>query len=75
MGIKDKLIKVYSGNEVTVNLLRGKLEIAGVSAIIRNDSYDSYLLVAPSTVDLYIQQSDYKKAEPIISEFIKKNKA
>jgi hypothetical protein len=75
MGIKDKLIKVYSGNEVTVYLLRGKLEIAGVSAIIRNDSYDSYLLVAPSTVDLYIQQSDYKKAEPIISEFIKKNKA
>lgn len=71
---KDKLIRVYSGNEVTVNLLKGKLEIEGIFATIRNDSFDSYLLVTPSAVDLYIQQSDYKKAEPIISEFIRKNK-
>jgi hypothetical protein len=71
---ENKLMRIYSGNEVTVNLLKGKLEIAGISAIVRNDSFDSYLLTAPAAVDLYIQQSDYKKAEPIINEFTKKNK-
>jgi hypothetical protein len=72
---KDKLIRVYSGNEMTVNLLKGRLEIAGIYAAIQNDSGDSFFRGVPAAVDLYIQQSDFKKAEPIISEFIKKNKA
>ena len=71
---KNKSIRVYSGNEVTVNLLKGRLEIAGISSMIQNDSGDSLLRGVPAAVDLYIQQSDYKKAKPIISEFIKKNK-
>ena len=71
---KNKSIRVYSGNEVTVNLLKGRLEIAGISSMIQNDSGDSFLRGVPAAVDLYIRQSDYKKAEPIISEFIKKNK-
>jgi hypothetical protein len=72
---KDRLIRIYSGNEVTINLLRGRLEIEGISASIQNDSGDSFLRGSPAAVDLYIQQSDYKKAEPIINEFIDKNKA
>lgn len=71
---KNKSIRVYSGNEVTVNLLKGRLEIAGISSMIQNDSGDSLLRGVPAAVDLYIQQSDYKKAKPIISELIKKNK-
>jgi hypothetical protein len=70
---KDKLIRVYSGNEVNVNLLKGRLDIAGIYAAIQNDSDDSFLRGVPTAVDLYIQQSDYKKAEPIINEFINKN--
>jgi hypothetical protein len=72
---KDRMIRIYSGNEVTVSLLRGRLEIAGIPASIQNDSGDSFLRGVPAAVDLYIQQSDYKKAEPVINEFIKKNKA
>ncbi len=72
---KNRLIRIYSGNEVTINLLRGRLEIEGISASIRNDSGDSFLMGSPAAVDLYIQQSDYKKAEPIINEFIDKNNA
>lgn len=70
---ENKLIRVYSGNEVTVNMLKGRLDIAGISSAIQNDSNDSFLRGVPAAVDLYIQQSDYKKAEPIISEFIEKN--
>jgi hypothetical protein len=70
---KDKLIRVYSGNELNVNLLKGRLDIIGIYAAIQNDSNDSFLRGVPAAIDLYIQQSDYKKAEPIINEFINKN--
>lgn len=71
----NKLIRIYSGTEVLVNLLKDKLENTGISATIQNDSNDSFLRGVPTAIDLYIQQSDFKKAEPIINEFIKKNKA
>lgn len=71
----SKLTRIYSGTEVLVNLLKGKLENTGISATIQNDSNDSFLRGVPTAIDLYIQRSDFKKAEPIINEFIKKNKA
>jgi hypothetical protein len=75
MKAMDNLIRVYSGNEVTVHLLKGRFDIEGIQATIRNDSNDSFLQGIPVAVDLYIQQPDLKKAEKIIREFIRKNKA
>jgi len=75
MKTNNKLIRIYSGTEVLVNMLKGKLEITGISTIIQNDSNDSFLRGVPTAIDLYIQQFDFEKAEPVISEFIKKNKA
>lgn len=69
----DKLIRVYSGNEVNVNLLKGRLEILGIYAAIQNDSNDSFLRGVPAAVDLYILQSDFTKAKAIIKEFVEKN--
>ena len=76
---KNKLIRIYTGTEVSVIMLKGRLEEIGISPIIQNN-YKAGINVGfvggvQSAVDLYIQQSDYKEAEPIISEFIKKNKA
>lgn len=71
---KDKLIRIYSGNEVTIHMLKGRLDLAGIYAAIQNDSNDSFLRVVPAAVDLYIQQSDYKRAEAIIKEFTVNNK-
>jgi len=68
------LVRVYSGNEVKVNMLKSRLETAGIAATIRNDSNDSFLQGIPVAVDLYIQQSDLKKAKRIVSGFIRKNK-
>ena len=75
MKTNNKLIRIYSGTEVLVNMLKGKLEITGISTIIQNDSNDSFLRGVPTALDLYIQQFDFEKAEPVISEFIKKNNA
>lgn len=75
---ENKLIRVYTGTELLVILLKGRLEEIGVTSMIQND-YKSGIEVGfvggvQSAIDLYIQQSDFKKAEPIISEFIRKNK-
>jgi len=73
----DKLIRVYTGTELSVNLLKDELESFGISGIIQND-FNSGLSAGFSTgflsaVDLLIQESDLKKAELIISEFAQIN--
>jgi hypothetical protein len=73
MKTKDDLIKAYSGTEVLVHVLKDKLEQNGISAVIQNDSGDSFLRCTPIAIDLYIRRPDLKAAEPIIREFIKKN--
>jgi hypothetical protein len=76
---KNKLIRIYSGTEVTVILLKGRLEELGISSIIKNE-YKAGLEVGfvggvQSAVDLFIQLSDFDRAEPTIREFISKNKS
>jgi hypothetical protein len=75
---KNNLIRVYTGTEISVILLKGRLEEMGISSMIQNN-YKSGIEVGfvggvQSAVDLYIQQFDYKKAESIINEFIQNNK-
>jgi hypothetical protein len=54
-------------------MLKGRLDLAGIYAAIQNDSNDSFLRGVPAAVDLYIQQSDYKRADAIIKEFTDRN--
>ena len=76
---EDKLVRIYTGTEISVILLKGRLEEIGISALVQNN-YKSGIEIGfvggvQSAVDLYIQQFDFKKAEPIIGEFIQnKNK-
>jgi hypothetical protein len=57
----NKLIRVYTGREMTVISLKDKLGKNGISAAIQNDSTNSFLRGVPIAIDLYIQQSDLKK--------------
>ncbi len=73
----NNLIRVYSATELTVNLLKAELENAGISSMIRND-FNSGVSAGfsggvPSSIDLFIQEVDLEKAEPIVSEFRKTN--
>jgi len=73
----NDLIRVFTGTEVLVYLLKERLEEVEISALIKND-FQSGLTVGfisgvPSAVDLYIQESDLNDAEPIINEFIQDN--
>ena len=76
---KNKLIRVYTGTEVTVLLLKVLLEEIGVGSTIQNN-YRSGVEVGfvggvQSAIDLYIQSSDFEVAEPTIRDFIARNKS
>lgn len=76
---RNELVKVYTGTEVTVILLKAMLEEIGVTSTIQNN-YKSGVEVGfvggvQSAIDLFIQQSDFETAEPVIRDFIAKNKS
>lgn len=71
---KNKLIRVYSGTEVLVNMLKGRLEYIGISSFTKNDSITAYLESnPPPVIDLYIKEGDLKKAKSLINEFNRKS--
>ncbi len=71
--MNDKLIRIYSGTEVTVNLLKGILEEAGVTALAQDDFRSGiaagFFGGIPSAIDLFIEEADLEKAKPIVNEF------
>jgi hypothetical protein len=70
----DNLIKVFTGSETLVFLLKGRLEEIGITSLIKNDSITAYLESSPPpSIDLFIQEVDLTKADPIITEFFKTN--
>ena len=74
---KSNLFRVYSGTELTVNLLKDELEKFGISSMIQND-FNSGVSAGfsggvPSSIDLFIQELDLEKAEPILREFRETN--
>jgi len=73
----NDLIRVFTGTEVLVYLLKERLEEVGISALIKDD-FQSGLTVGfvtgvPSAIDLYIEESDLKEAETILNEFAQDN--
>jgi len=67
----DELIKVFTGPEGTVILLKSRLEEAGISSIIKNDSSEAFLGVTTPFTDLYIKESDLDNAQSFISDIKK----
>ena len=72
---KNELIRVYSGTEISVLHLKEELEESGISSMMQNDFRSGisagFIGGIPSAIDLFIMESDLKKAEPIINDFIK----
>lgn len=66
---EDTLISIYSGNEASVHLLKGRLERVGISSEIRKESHAGYWGVVPDNIELFINSIDEEMAKPIIEEF------
>ncbi len=73
---RNELVRIFTGSEVLVLMLKGALEEIEVGALIQN-GFQSGMAAGiggfPEYVDLYIQQSDLVRAQPLINEFNQTN--
>jgi hypothetical protein len=73
--MKNDLIRVYTGTEVSVIHLKEELEEGGIPVLFQNDFQSGigagFVGGVPSAIDVFINESDLKKAEPILKDFIK----
>ena len=72
----NDLIRVFSGSEIAVMMLKEALEEVEIGSFVQND-FQSGVVAGiggfPSFVDLYIQESDLERAQPLVDEFNKVN--
>ncbi|MFI0492238.1 putative signal transducing protein [Flavobacterium sp.] len=65
------LMKVFSGSEILALALQEKIEEIGVNTVIRNNNQSNVLpsITNAKPVELFIQEVDFSKANPVIEEF------
>ena len=65
------LMKVFSGSEILALALQEKIEEIGVNTVIRNNNQSNVLPSINNTkpVELFIQETDFSKANDVIEEF------
>ncbi len=71
----NETIRVFTGSEVTVGMIKGELENQGISSLIKSD-FNSGIAAGfsggvPSAIDLYIESKDVERAMPIINDLIR----
>ena len=66
------LIKIFSGTEVLALNLQGRIEAIGVNTVIKNNIQSGQLAgfrTANQAVEVFIQEVDFGKVNPVIEEF------
>lgn len=65
------LIKIFSGDEILAIGLKEKLEEATIKVVIRDNNQANVLpsIQSAKAVELFIQETDFGKANPLIEEF------
>jgi len=66
------LMKVFSGSEILALVLKEKIEAVGVDTVIKDNIQSARLAgfgSSGSAVELFIQETDFSKANPVIEEF------
>lgn len=77
METQSKLVRVFAGSDITVNLLSAELKAVGISTEIVNEyeqsNFQGFSTGTPYSVDLYIMDTDLERALPIVNDFIEIN--
>ena len=65
------LIKIFSGEEILAVTLKERLEESDINVVIRDNNQANVLpsIQISKAVELFIQEVDFGKANPIIEEF------
>lgn len=72
--MENKLIRAFTGSEIEVVLLQGELEGNGILSTTHYGSTFAMSPVyggAPVELDLFIEESELEKANPIIEEYLR----
>jgi hypothetical protein len=71
---KNETVKVFTGSEVIVTMIKGELESHGIYSLVKNDFKSGvtagFYGGTPSAIDLYIKAQDVERAIPIINDLI-----
>lgn len=66
------LMKIFSGSEILALALQKKIEEIGVTTVVKNNIQSARLSGfgdLGQAVELFIQETDFSKANPVIEEF------
>ncbi len=65
------LIKIFSGSEILALSLQEKIESIGINTVLRSNNQANVLpsIQTARAVELFIQETDFGKANPVIEEF------
>jgi len=66
------LMKVFSGSEILALALKEKIEAVGVDTVMKDNIQSARLAgfgSSGSAVEVFIQETDFAKATPVIEEF------
>ena len=66
------LMKVFAGSEILAMALKEKIEAIGVDTVLKNNIQSARLAgfgTMGQAVELFIQETDFSKANPVIEEF------
>ena len=65
------LIKIFSGSEILAQSLQQKIEAIGVTTVIRSNNQANVIpsIQTDKAVELFIQEVDFGKANPVIEAF------
>jgi len=65
------LIKIFSGEEILAVTLKERLEETNINVVIRANNQANVLpsIQTAKAVELFIQEVDFGKANPVIEEF------
>ena len=66
------IMKVFSGSEILAMALKEKIEAIGVDTVLKNNIQSARLAgfgTMGQAVELFIQETDFSKANPVIEEF------
>lgn len=64
-------MKVFSGTEILAVSLKSKIEAIGVETVLRDNNQSNVFpsMSSAKAVELFIQETDFAKANPVIEEF------
>jgi hypothetical protein len=71
---KDKIVLVYTGNEVIIERIKVNLEKEDIFPVIKDEYHSGikagFVSGTPSTIDLYVIESDAEKAMKIVKDIV-----